>query len=229
MTRAKLAKRLLSLVLAVTVVGAGITVYSNQNVKDEVYAASAAPEIEKTEYEGKGKVDVEFYGKVKFYKAKVSVKKLSTGKVYSADILKKDSDDIEFKSPSYTAGCKYKYTISGIKKSGADTYTSVTGYFTVPKASSIKIEEIEYDAEDRELSVDFETKVSWRNPVVKVYNASGTYICKGRVLEKDNDSIEVRLSRELAYGKKYKCKITGIKAKSASTYRTVSKVFYAVD
>ena len=89
MTRAKLAKRLLSLVLAVTVVGAGITVYSNQNVKDEVYAASAAPEIEKTEYEGKGKVDVEFYGKVQFYKAKVSVKKLSTGKVYSADILRR--------------------------------------------------------------------------------------------------------------------------------------------
>lgn len=229
MTRAKLTKRLLSLILAVTVVGAGITVYSNQNGTEEVYAASAAPEIEKTEYEGKGKVDVEFYGKVKYYKAKVTVKKLSTGESFTADILKKDSDDIEFKSPSYTAGCKYKYTVSGIKKSGADKYTSVSGYFTVPKSTAINIEDIEYDDEDRELSVDFKTKVNWKNPAVKIYSTSGDYICKGRIIEKDSDSIEVRLDRSLTYGKQYKCKISGIKAKSASTYRTVSKVFYAVD
>ena len=229
MKRERLGKKILSLVLAVTLVGSGLSVYSAKDNNNEVYAVTGAQKNEKTEYEGKGKVEVEFYGKVKFYNAKVTVKKLSTGKVYTADILKKDSDDIEFKSPSYTAGCKYKYTISGIKKYGADRYTSVSGYFTVPNASRIVIDEIEYDTDDRELSVDFKTRVNWRYPTVKVYTTTGEFVCGSRILEKDSDSIEVRLNKSLKYGKKYKVKISGIKARTATTYKTISKTFYAVD
>lgn len=228
MRKNTLGKKLLSLALAVTVVGSGFALYGAKDSED-AYAASSKPSIEKTEYDGKGKVEVEFYGDVKYYNTKVTVTKLSTGKTYTADILKKDSDDIEFLSPSYTSGCKYKYTISGIKKYGGSSYTSVSGYFTVPKATSIKIEDIEYDAEDRELSVDFKTRVNWKNPTVNVYSTSGTYICSGRILEKDSDGIEVRLSKSLSYGKKYTCKISGVKARTASEYKTISKKFYAVD
>lgn len=228
MRKNTLGKKLLSLALAVTVVGSGFAFYGAKDSED-AYAVSGKPSIEKTDYDGKGKVEVEFYGDVKYYNTKVTVTKLSTGQTYNAEIIKKDSDDIEFISPSYTSGCKYKYTISGVKKYRASSYTSVSGYFTVPKATTIKIEEIEYDAEDRELSVDFKTRVNWKNPTVNVYSTSGTYICSGRILEKDSDGIEVRLSKSLSYGKKYTCKISGVKAKTASEYKTISKKFYAVD
>ena len=69
MKRERLGKKILSLVLAVTLVGSGLSVYSAKDNNNEVYAVTGAPQIEKTEYEGKGKVEVEFYGKVKFYNA----------------------------------------------------------------------------------------------------------------------------------------------------------------
>lgn len=228
MRKISLGKKIVSLALAAAVVGSGFALYET-NDQSEVYAASGKPSIEKTEYEGRGRVEVEFYGNVRYSNAKVTVKKLSTGQTYTADILKKDSDDIEFRSPSYTSGCKYKYTISGIKRYGAGSYTSVSGYFRVPKAGSIKIEDIEYDAEDRELSVDFRTKVNWNNPSVMIYTTSGQYVCSGRVIERENDGIEFRLDKRLSYGKKYTCKISGVKARTGSTYKTISKTFYAVD
>ena len=228
MRKNNIAKRLLSLALAVTMIGSGAVFFADKNSDIKAYASTTnAPSIEEIEYEKGGKVEVEFYGKVKYNNVKVTVEKLSTGKKYTAQVIKKDSDDITFKSPSYSQGCKYKFTISGIKKSTSSKYTKVSGYFTVPKKTAIKIDEIEYDREDNELSFDFATKVNWKSPTVKITNESGTVVYKSRIVEKDSDELELRLSSKLTYGKKYKYTITGIKAKTAANYRTLSGTFVA--
>lgn len=88
------------------------------------FAASGAPGVEDVEYKGKGVVEVEFYGKVKYKNAKVTLKD-NKGKRYKARILERDGDDIKFKIRKYKAGRNYKVTISGVKKMGAREYTKV--------------------------------------------------------------------------------------------------------
>lgn len=225
-----LARKVMGIALAVAMVGSGMALLPANSSTANVYAATNnAPQIEEVDYEKGGIVDVDFYGRVKYKNAKVSVKKLSTGKVYKAEIIGKDSDDLTFISPSYKAGEKYKFTISGIKKASAAKYTSVSGYFTVPKKATIKVEDIEYDRSDNELSFEFGTRVRWKNPTVKIMTASGSTICRGEIIERSSDELEVYLPKKLSYGTKYKYKITGIKARSASEYRTLSGSFVARD
>lgn len=191
-------------------------------------ADSSAPKIEKIKYDGKGKVEVDFYGKVKYKKVKVTAKD-SSGKKYKASIRDKDNDELEFKIKNYKKGKTYTFTIKGIKKSGASKYTSVKGKVKIPAAKSakIKIKDIDYDYEDQEVSFDFKTKVQWKNPRVKVTDSSGNSFST-RITDRDSDDLEVWVGG-LTYGNKYKYSISGIKAKGASSYTTIQGTFQAID
>lgn len=101
-------------------------------------AFAAAPAIKKVDYEGKGKVEVDFGSDVKYKKAKVTVTDTS-GTTYKATILNKDEDDLEFKIKNYKSGKKYNFTISGVKEQGTSKYGSVSGTVKIPKATSTKI------------------------------------------------------------------------------------------
>ncbi|MCQ4636144.1 hypothetical protein NE619_05345 [Anaerovorax odorimutans] len=193
-------------------------------------ASSSAPKIEKIKYDGKGKVEVDFYGKVKYKKVKVTVKDTS-GKKYKASIRDKDNDELEFKIKNYKKGKKYKFTIKGIKKARASKYTSVKGTVKIPAAKSskakIKVKDIDYDYEDQEVSFDFKTKVQWKNPKVKITDSNGNSYST-IITDRDNDDLEVYVSG-LTYGNKYNYSISGIKARGASSYTTISGSFYAID
>lgn len=99
-------------------------------------AFAKAPAREKTEYEGKGRVEVEFKGNVKYKKPKVTVKD-TKGKKYSASIVKRDSDDLTFVIKKYKEGRTYKYTIKGLKKSGTKKYGKVKGTVKIPVAKAV--------------------------------------------------------------------------------------------
>lgn len=186
---------------------------------------SSAPTIEDIEYEGRGEVKVEFYGDVRYKNAKVSVTD-SKGTAYTAKIFEKDDDDLEFRVSKIKTGMTYNFTITGIRKATASTYTSVKGTFKVPDPKEVTVESVEYDGDDRELSIEFKDKVVWQKsrPTVKVTNMSGTTV-KTSFIEKDNDSIDVRA--KLRYGAKYKYSISGVKAPGATSYTTISGTFYA--
>ena len=49
-----------------------------------------------------------------------------------------------------------------------------------------------------------------------------------RIIEKDSDSIEVKVSK-LTLGKKYTYKISGVSAKGTNSYKTISGTFVARD
>lgn len=98
-----------------------------------VPASAASPKKESIEYKGKGKVEVEFIGKVYYKKPYVTVKDTS-GKKYSASIVDRDSDDLDFRIKNYKEGKTYKFTIKGVKKRGTSKYGSLSGTVKIPSA-----------------------------------------------------------------------------------------------
>jgi len=208
---------ILSLVLALTVItGFDATAFAA--------TSSKKPVIESVKYEGNGKVEVEFTSDVKFKSsATVTVTKKSNDKTYTATILEKDDDSIEFKSSSYTAGASYSFKITGIKLVSANSYTTVSGTFKVPAAGKIGISHVEYDGSGK-VEVEFSKDVTFKSSAkVTVTNSSGKEY-SATILDLDDDSIEFRSSVYSA-GKTYTFKITGIKLRTASSYTTVSGTF----
>ncbi len=94
-------------------------------------------------------------------------------------------------------------------------------------ASKPKVESVDYDAEDREVNIEFYGRVKWKKAKVRIYDSNGKNYAK-YIIEKDNDDIDVKVKR-LKLGKKYKYKVTGIKKRGSGKYVTVKGSFYAYD
>ena len=188
--------------------------------------AFAAPKVKKAEYEGKGRVEVDFNSKVKYKNVKVTVKD-NKGATYSTTINEKDNDDLTFTIKNFKTGRTYTYTISGVKKNNESSYGKVTGKVTIPTPTTTpKVKEVDYDKGDREVEFEFTTRVQWKGTKVTITDGSRNYVT--RILEKDSDSIEVKVSK-LTVGKKYTYKISGVRVKDASSYKTISGTFIARD
>lgn len=86
------------------------------------------PSIKSVEYEGRGHVEVDFYARVQYKNAKVTVTDAS-GKTYKAKITEKDRDDLTIKVTGIQPGKHYAFTISRIRAYGTGQYRSVTGSF----------------------------------------------------------------------------------------------------
>lgn len=189
-------------------------------------SAASAPKIENIDYEGYGKVEVEFYGHVAYKNCYVSVKD-TKGNSYSTKILEKDSDDLTFKIKKYKTNRTYNFTIHGIKKRGTTGWKNVSGKVRIPGSNKVVIKDIEYDREDREVEFEFKGKVAWKSPTVKITDSNGKNYVR-YIIDKDNNSIEVKVNK-LVYGKSYNYKITGVKNKEGTKYVTKTGKFKAVE
>ena len=192
--------------------------------------AIAAPTVEKVKGKKNGEVEVDFYGKVSYKNLKVTVKD-SNGKKYSVRITERDDDELEFKIKNYKAGKKYTYVISGVRQRGEKKYGKVRGVVTIPKtktssnaAAGVKIKKVEYDAEDRELDIDFMKKICWENPSIKITDGTKTY--KAWITDYDDDDLEVYV-QGLKMGKTYKYTIYGVCARGSAKAGTVKGSFVA--
>lgn len=96
---------------------------------------ASAPAKEKTDYEGKGRVEVEFYEDVKYKDPKVTVKD-TNGRRYSASIVEKDDDSLTFRIKKYKQGKTYKFTVTGLKKEGTKKYGKVKGTVKIPASKA---------------------------------------------------------------------------------------------
>lgn len=186
--------------------------------------ALASPKIREAEYKGNGRIEVEFKTAVKYKSPKVKVTD-SKGTTYSTTIRSKDSDDLTFEIKNYKKGETYKYTVTGVKQKKEKNYGQVSGSITIPAAgASPKVKKTEYDRHDKEVEFDFTTAVQWKSPKVTISDGKKNYVVK--ILEKDGDSIEVRV-KTLKKGAKYTYKITGARIKGNQTYKTVTGSFVA--
>ena len=120
----KMKRMAVSLVMALTMLLS--TVFS---------VSAAAPGIEEIEHKGNGRVEVEFYGKVKYKRVKVTVKD-NKGKKYKVKSIRKDDDDIKFTIKDYKKGRTYKVTIKGVKVRGTRNYGKRTAKITIPKSGA---------------------------------------------------------------------------------------------
>ncbi len=114
---------------------------------------------------------------------------------------------------------------AGEKAQKKKAWQAVSAAATYAKAP--KIEDVEYDDEDREVNFDFYGRVMWHKPKVTITDKHGkSYVI--RINSRDRDDIEVKVKR-LKYGAKYKYKISGVKVEGTSGYRTVKGSFRAYD
>lgn len=186
--------------------------------------ALASPKILEAEYEGSGRVDVEFKSDVKYKDVQVNVKD-DKGRTYSVKIRNKDEDDLTFEIKNYKKGRTYQYTITGIKQKNEKDYGKVSGKIAIPAAdSSPEVKKVEYDRHDNEVDFDFKTAVQWKSPKVTITRDGKNYVSK--ILEKDSDGIEVRV-KGLKKGAKYNYKITGVRVKGNKNYKTITGTFVA--
>ncbi len=97
----------------------------------------------------------------------------------------------------------------------------------VAAASAPKVEDVEYDYEDREVNIDFVNRVQWKSGAKVKIMRNGKNYAK-YIIEKDSDDVDVKV-KKLAYGKKYTYKVTGVKKMGTRGYKTVKGSFYAYD
>ncbi len=173
-------------------------------------------------------IEIDFSSKIRLKSNAKATVKDSSGKSYKTFIEDKDSDEIDLDVANLKAGKKYTVTITGIRKSNASKYGTLTITFSIPKASTNLVKDVDYDADDREVTFDFRNRVSYKNVKVVITNTSGTKTYKTRVVEKDNDDLTVRVSG-LTRGQSYKYKITGVTNTKTKSSKTLSGTFKAID
>ena len=187
-------------------------------------AMAAAPKVKKTEYEGNGVVEVDYTSQKATYKGVKVVVKDADGKTLTAKIIEKDKDDITFKVTGLKADSKYTYTISGVRKGKSGSYGKVSGSFKTP-SDDPTIKKVKYDKTDKELEIDFATKVQFKGLKVTVKNASGKAL-KVSKIEKGDDDLEMKVSG-MKKGKKYTVTVSGVRVKGVGSYVSVKKTFVA--
>ncbi len=84
---------------------------------------------------------------------------------------------------------------------------------------------MEYDRGDKEIEVDFSTKVQYKSLKVTVKDSSGKKVTVKRI-EKDDDDLSIKVSG-IKSGKKYTIQLSGVSVKGKNSYKTVSKTFTA--
>ena len=114
------------LLIAIMILGSTVSVFAS------------APKIKKVEYEGKGKVEVDFAKKVSYKNVKVTVTD-TQGNKYTATIVDKDKDDLTFKIKKYKTGRTYNFKITGVKVRGTSKYGTVKGTVTIPKPAATTV------------------------------------------------------------------------------------------
>ncbi len=186
--------------------------------------AAAAPKIDETDYEGKGKIEVNFSGKVNYKNVRVCAWD-AKGKKIRTTVTDKNPDEIEWTLSKYEMGKTYTFTISGVKAKKEKKYSSVSGKIRIPvNKGKIPVYDIDYDAEDKEADFEFPYPVEWKNVKVKIVAGNKNYVTK--ICEKGRQKLEVKV-RKMKKGKVYRYRISGIRKKGTSSYVTISGSFVA--
>ena len=185
-----------------------LAVFAVAAIADEVM-------IFKTTYEGMGVVDVDFARNVTYRDPAIAVTD-SNGFSYASVILERDDDDLAFRVENPAPGLEYSYTLSGVRMGKDGDFTSVTGSFLVPLNEETAIRKVEYDFEDRELEVEFFSRLDLSGMEVHLTDASGAeYELKVRELKGNGfEAYAPGLSR----GESYTIQISGLKDGASASF-----------
>ncbi len=185
---------------------------------------TAAPKVQDVDYEGKGRVEVEFTSDVSYRNPGIKVKD-SEGKTVPAKIVKKTDDEVTFRIRNYKKGGKYTYVITGILASGETAASKVRGKVTIPKTvSGITVQSVVYKAAKKEVEIEFLEEVEWKNAGIEIRKDNkGTSLVR-KIASKEDDEIKASV-KKLEKGETYWWRISGIRKKGTGAYGTISGRF----
>ena len=187
-------------------------------------ALAIAPEAYRAEYEGNGRVEIDFRNNVTYENPTVQVAPadfLSEAPALTARILELDNDDLTFVVEGILPETTYNYTVSGVREGRTGDFVSITGAVTTPAECAVVISELEADVEDGEIEIEFLERVDYDNPTVTVTKADGT-VLETRIEEREGDGIEVR-AKGLVRGEEYTVTVTGVALRGIGNYSTVTR------
>ena len=209
----------------------------NTNLADENTSVIEVSSV-KQDDDNKNIVDVHFKTRVMWDEnASISLTD-SSGKSYSAKIIEKDDDDLEIYVEGIKDGTNYTANIQGIKGYDDSSYTNLKVTFETKKQqtksstkSSLKVKDVDFDREDKEVSFDFDKNIKAKSGayiIIKDSNGNA-YSSKNSRIICDEDDIELFLDKNLKQGKKYTYEINGVKESTSNSYQTIKGSFTAYD
>lgn len=187
-------------------------------------SAVTEPAPFRAEYEGKGRVEIDFRRDATYQNLSVTAAD-AAGNSQTVTILEVDDDDLTFMIENIQPATDYTFTISGVKLPGDADFGSLTGEITTPAAGETSIQKIDFDAEDGELEIEFAGRVDYDNETVTVTAADGTAL-EARIIERENDSIEIRVSG-VTRGEDYTVTVAGVGEAGSGIFGTVQRTFTA--
>lgn len=199
-------------VLLVALLVASVPVFAAQN--DNI----------RVQYDGYGRVEVDFRKNVRYNEVKVEVKD-SSGASVPAAVLDLDEDDLDFVVESLVPGEVYSFTITGVNYLLSGDAVPAEGSFRVPAEGEITVKKVDYDRDDRELEVEFAGKVEYEELQVIVEDANGKAY-DVQIRERDRDSVEVRVSG-LDRGTEYSVTVSGLRLPDFANTVSVTEKFVA--
>lgn len=209
----------------------------NTNLADENTSVIEVSSV-KQDDDNKNIVDVHFKTRVMWDEnASISLTD-GNGKNYSAKIIEKDDDDLEIYVEGIKDGTNYTANIQGIKGYDDSSYTNLKVTFETKKQqtksstkSSLKVKDVDFDREDKEVSFDFDKNIKAKSGayiIIKDSNGNA-YSSKNSRIICDEDDIELFLDKNLTQGKKYTYEINGVKESTSNSYQTIKGSFTAYD
>lgn len=167
-------------------------------------------------------IEIDFANNIQLNSSAKATVKDGSGKSYKTFIEDLDNNEIDLDVAGLKAGKDYTVEITGIKKANASKYGTLAVKFSIPKASTNLVKEVEFDNEDDEVSFDFRNNVTYNNVKVSITNNKGTKTYKTTIIEKDNDELSVRV-KGLTEGKTYKYTISGVTEKASGSSKTLTE------
>ncbi len=157
--------------------------------------------------------------------AKVSVKD-NKGKKYQSYFSDRDDDECDVTILGLKEGRTYTIVLNGIKKRGTTGYRRLTLKVKVPSQNTssrkVTVKKVTVDEDDNEIDVKFASKVTWKsNAKVKSVRDNKGKSYKAYLAGRDSDDCEIYI-QNMKHGRTYTIKISGVKARGASSYETIT-------
>lgn len=184
--------------------------------------AQAGSVVEEIEYNGNGRVGVEFNTDIVYPSLKIVVK-TAAGKSLPIRITRKSSRVLRIIVSGFKQGQAYTVTVSGIRRKCGRRNLKVSGKIYTPTYKGcVQLKNAEYDIKDREVEFIFSADVEYRNPRITIKRGSTSYFRK--INKKERREIEVSV-KALKKGRIYTFTITGIRKKGAKKFGSISGTF----
>lgn len=187
-------------------------------------ALAETPVIEAVNYYGNGRAEIEFVRDVQYENLTVTAADLF-GNPVNVTLVDVDDDEIDLRLENVQPETLYTLTVSGVRSGRAGAYETLTAELTTPAENALFITNVDADADDREVEIEFPGRVEYDNVTVTIADRDGNLL-ETRITERDDDGLELKV-KGLKYGEEYTATVTGAALRGSGIFNEVKAEFTA--